>query len=578
MQESKLIIPTKRPRNFVSQDFQLNNWSGLKPYLENLQSRNLNSLDELLQWLKDRSELEAVLAEEVRWRYIRMTTDTENKDYTAAYRAFVQDIEPKATPVFNLLDKKLAACQYIHKLPEDEYLIYLRNVKNRLKIFREENIQLIASLKVKANEFARISGKMTVEFKGKTLTLQQVSNYLKSTDRAEREHVFHLISDRRLQDSDALNNLFDELIKDRNQLALNAGETNYRDYKFKDLGRFDYTVEDCFAFHHSIQKAFRPLADAISQRRKELMRLDSYRPWDGAVDPFGRKALKPFNDTKILIDKTISCFNKLDPFFAECLNILQEMGHLDLESRIGKAPGGYNSTLPEIGVPFIFMNASGSSRDVRTLLHEGGHAVHSFLMRNIPFVPNRNIPSEVAELASMSMELLSMTYWDTFYDNEKDLNRAKIEQLEGVVNIFPWIARIDKFQHWIYTHPNHTQNDRRAYWLELTDAFGDHVVDWSGLENEKANSWQKQLHLFEVPFYYIEYGISQLGAIAIWKSYKEQPEETIKRYKEALSLGYTKPISKIYETAGIAFDFSESYIKSLVSFVENELKTLYGSV
>jgi len=577
MQESNTIIPTKRPRNFVSQDFQLNNWSGLKPYLENLQSRSLNSLNELLQWLKDRSELEAVLAEEVRWRYIRMTTDTENKDYSAAYRVFVQDIEPKATPFFNLLDKKLAACRFIHQLPEDEYFIYLRNVKNRLKIFREENILLIASLKVKANEFARISGKMTVEYKGKTLTLQQISNYLKSTDRSEREHIFHLISDRRLQDCDALNNLFDELIKDRNQLALNAGEANYRDYKFKDLGRFDYTVEDCFAFHHSIQKAFRPLADTISQRRKEVMGLDTYRPWDGAVDPFGRKALQPFSNTKTLIDKTISCFNKLDPFFAECLDILQEMGHLDLESRIGKAPGGYNSTLPEIGVPFIFMNASGSSRDVRTLLHEGGHAVHSFLMRNIPFVPNRNIPSEVAELASMSMELLSMKYWDTFYDNEKDLNRAKIEQLEGVVNIFPWIARIDKFQHWIYTHPQHTQNERRAYWLKLADAFGDQVVDWSGLENEKANSWQKQLHLFEVPFYYIEYGISQLGAIAIWKSYQEHPEETIRRYKEALSLGYTKPISKIYETAGIAFDFSENYIKSLVSFVENELKSLYRS-
>ena len=448
-------------------------------------------------------------------------------------------------------------------------------MKNRLELFREENIPLMAALKIKANEFARITGKMTVHYAGKELTLQHASNYLKSTDRKEREQIFHLISDRRLQDRDTLNKLFDDLVKDRNKLALNANKGNYRDYKFQDLGRFDYTAEDCFAFHNSIRETFRPLADKISKRRKEIMGINNYRPWDVAVDPLERKALKPFQDTATLIQKTISCFNKLDPFFSDCLYILREMGHLDLDSRIGKAPGGYNSTLPEIGVPFIFMNASGSSHDVRTLLHEGGHAVHSFLMRSIPFVPNRIIPSEVAELASMSMELLTMEFWDTFYDDEKELIRSKIEQLEGVVNIFPWIARIDRFQHWIYTHPKHNQEARSQYWLKLSDEFGDALVDWSGLENEKENNWQKQLHLFEVPFYYIEYGISQLGAIAIWKSYKENPQLTVERYKNALKLGYTKPIKQIYKMAGIEFNFSEDYIKMLARFIENELELLY---
>ncbi len=574
MQDTDISIPRRKPRTFVAENYVLTGWESLKPYLENLKNRPIRNAGELEQWLMDRSELEAVLAEEIRWRYIRMTTDTQNKEYEAAYQDFVSNIEPKAKPYLHALDRKLVESLYTGQLGNN-YRIYLRDVKNRIDLYREENLPLIARVKVLSNKYAQITGQMTLEYNGEVMTMQQASLLLKSPDARVREEIFHLISHRRLQDREALDNLFDELLRLRHQIATQAGFDNYRDFKFRDLGRFDYTPEDCLEFHEAIAREFVPLVEQISRYRKKSLQLERYRPWDTAVDVTGKPPLKPFSDTRVLIDKTIDCFQRLDPFFAGCLRILREMGHLDLESRIGKAPGGYNSTLPEIGVPFIFMNASGSSRDVRTLLHECGHAVHAFLTRDIPFVPNRSTPSEVAELASMSMEMLTMDYWDTFYKNQDDLLRASIEQIEGVINVFPWIARIDSFQHWIYTHPDHTSDDRKNYWMQLNQRFGDPVVDWEGLEGYLAFSWQRQLHLFEVPFYYIEYGIAQLGAIAIWKRYKENPRAALEAYKKALALGYTKSISEIYQTAGIPFDFSQSYIHKLASFLREELEELY---
>jgi oligoendopeptidase F len=413
---------------------------------------------------------------------------------------------------------------------------------------------------------------MTVEIDGKKMTLQQASDYLQSTDRAKREEAYRKVQERRLQDKDQLDNLFNELIRLRHQVARNAGFANFRDYMFTALGRFDYTPGDCFAFHASVHQAVVPLLDGLATERKTSLGLDSLRPWDLKVDVTNQPPLKPFDGGDDLLEKTVQCFRRLDPYLGECLMIMREMGHLDLVSRKGKAPGGYNYPLDEIGVPFIFMNATSSLRDLVTMLHEGGHAVHSFVTRDLAVNAFKHPPSEVAELASMSMELISMDEWDLFFPNPGDLKRAKRQHLEGILETLPWVATIDKFQHWIYENPEHTVEDRKGQWLAIYEQFTDRVTDWSGLERYKEYIWQKQLHLYEVPFYYIEYGIAQLGAVAVWKNYRADKQKGLQGYLDALKLGYTKPIAQVYAAADIPFDFSREYITQLMNFVREELK------
>ena len=342
---------------------------------------------------------------------------------------------------------------------------------------------------------------------------------------------------------------------------------------FSALGRFDYTATDCYNFHDAIEQEIVPIVTSFEKERKEKLGLVNYKAWDTGVDADGKLPLKPFDGGEILTDKSIECFYKLRPYFGECLSTMKEMNYLDLESKDGKAPGGFMYPLYEIGVPFIYMNAVGSQRDVVTMVHEGGHAVHSFLSRDLELTEFKSTPSEVAELASMSMELLSMKHWDVFYDNKEELKRAKQEQLEKVLEGLPWIAAIDKFQHWIYT-TDHTAEERREQWLEISSQFGNQIIDWSGQEDSLANQWQKQLHLYEVPFYYIEYGMAQLGAIAMWREYILKGEQALDNYMEALKLGYTKSISEIYETAGIEFNFSVSYVKELADFIKEELSKI----
>jgi oligoendopeptidase F len=355
---------------------------------------------------------------------------------------------------------------------------------------------------------------------------------------------------------------------------LNAGFQNFRDYKFQALGRFDYLKEDCFDFHHAIKTHIVPLVKDIQAKKLALTGEAKFKPWNTEVDPEGKAPLKPFETGKEMLDGCVQMLGNLNPYFADCLKTMEEMGHLDLDSKAGKAPGGYNYPLYEIGVPFIFMNAVGAQRDLVTMIHEAGHAVHSFLSRELSLTGFKNLPSEVAELASMSMELLSMKEWGHFYSNGDDLNRAKREQLEGVLKVLPWIAQIDAFQHWVYEHPTHTVEDRHAHWSKLSKDFGTGLTDWSGYEDQIATSWQRQLHLFEVPFYYIEYGIAQLGALGVWMNSLTDFDKGLTAYQEALKLGYTKSIPEIYETAAVPFDFSSERLKSLADFIQIELKKL----
>lgn len=564
----------KVERSFLPVDLKINKWDDLQPFFENLKNRTLDSEEALTKWLKDISELESVISEDASWRQINMTCDTTNKAYEEAFTYFCMEIEPKMKPYFFELNKKLLASPFNGKLDPNQYFPYLRSIDNAVKLYREENVPIQAELSVLAQQFGVISGKMTIEVNGKEYTLQQAARFLQNPDRALREDVFRKIAARRLQDKVALDDLFDDLLAKRHQVALNAGFDNYRDYKFKELGRFDYTPDDCFEFHQAVKEHILPLQRMLSLNRKQRLGLDVMKPWDTDAEPAGVEPLRPFVTGKELAEKTIEVFNRLRPFFSQCINVMVDMKRLDLESRIGKAPGGYNCPLAETGVPFIFMNAAGTVGDLITMMHEGGHAVHSFLSHPLPLTSFKEYPMEIAEVASMSMELFSMEHWDVFFSEKGELQRAQVEEMERVISVLPWIATIDKFQHWLYTNPGHTREERQENWMAILNEFTTGVVDWTGFEEYRANFWQKQLHLFEVPFYYIEYGIAQLGAIAMWRQYRENKEQALDNYMKALSLGYTKTLKELYAAAGIRFDFSPFYIKELGDFVKDRLSEM----
>jgi oligoendopeptidase F len=508
------------------------------------------------------------------WRQIRMTCDTTDKKLEEAFNFFVMEIQPKIQPYAFEINKKLVNCPFTDQLDKNKYFTYLRSIRKSIDLFREENIPIQAELAVLQQHYGMITGKMTVEVNGNDYTLQQASKFFESHDRKLREEVYRKINERRLQDKDELDILFSELVKKRNQEALNAGFKNFRDFKFKELGRFDYTKEDTFQFHDSIKEHVVPLVAKIYKRKKEKLRLEQLRPWDIEAEPDGTKALTPFETGKELLDKTIECFTRIRPFFGDCLRQMNAMHHLDLESRNGKAPGGYNMPLAESGAPFIFMNAAQSMHDVTTMVHEGGHAIQSFLTHSLELNSFKDYPMEIAEVASMAMELFSMDHWDVFFDNPDELKRAKEHQLERVITLFPWIAVVDKFQHWIYENPNHSFEERTANWTRIVNEFSDGVIDYSGLEKYVENMWQKQLHLFEVPFYYIEYGIAQLGAVGLWMQYKKDPEKALDNYMNALSLGGTKTLPELYKAAGLKFDFSSENIETLMKFVNEEMAKL----
>ncbi|GAA3914996.1 M3 family oligoendopeptidase [Chitinophaga oryziterrae] len=561
----------KQPRTLLPENFTITTWDALQPYFEELQQRPLGNVSELEQWLKDVSELEAVISEDACWRQIRMTCDTTDKVLEDAFTYFCMEIQPKLQPYADALNKKLLACEWVKDLDQELYATYLRSVRKQVKLFREENVPLLAELSVMSQQYGAIAGKMTINVNGQEYTLQQAARFLENSDRALREEVFGKTAARRLEDKAAFDTLYTALVEKRDQVAKNAGFANYRDYKFEELGRFDYTKEDCFQFHAAIKEHIIPLVKNLQEKQREKLHLDILKPWDTEAEPAGVKPLEPFHTGEELVNKAIETFDELGPFFGNCLRVMQRMGRLDLDSRKGKAPGGYNCPLAETGVPFIFMNAAGQMKDLTTMVHEGGHAVHSFLSHHLKLSAFKEYPMEIAEVASMSMELFTMDYWDIFFKDGEELRRAKLQQLERSISIFPWIATIDKFQHWVYEHPHHTVEERTANWIQILNDFSTSAVDWTGWEDYRAISWQRQLHLFEVPFYYIEYGIAQLGAIAMWKQYKENKQQALDNYVKALSLGSTRTLPELYKAAGIRFDFSPDYVKELANFVQQEI-------
>ncbi len=562
-------LPREYPRVFVAEDFRLRGWDDLAPYFEDLAALPLNTREEAERWLADFSELLSVIFEERSVRYIRMTCDTANKEYERAYLEFVEVIEPELKPAMQKLMVKLVESPAAGELPEDRYTVLLRSFRNQVELFREENVPLEMEEEKLTQRYQKITGAMTVTIGGKELTLQQAAKYLEDPDREVRRDAWERISERRLRDRDGLDGLFDELLKLRQRIAANAGFDDYRAYAFRKRERFDYTPKDCEAFHAAVERHVVPVLVELQKKRKEGLEVDKLRPWDLNVDPSGKPPLRPFEKVEELVEGVYEIFRRLDPELGELFSILPRYGLLDLESRKGKAPGGYQDDLAERRLPFIFMNAVGRHRDLRTLLHESGHAFHTLLARDEPLIFLRRPPLEFAEVASMSMELLTHPHWEVFYSSD-DAHRARTQHLEEIVTLLSWIATVDAFQHWIYTHPGHTRKEREEAWVAIRKRFGG-IVDWEGYEDVLRSEWHRQLHIFLHPFYYIEYGIAQLGSLGLWRISQRDPREALGNYKRALSLGGSRPLPELFRAAGLEFGLGEGPVSRAAAVLRDSL-------
>jgi oligoendopeptidase F len=562
----------KKPRKYFPAEFQPTDWPAIEAELKKLLETPIESVDDLLEFMERDSELQFIMDEETAWRYIHMTCHADDKDPEQAFNDYYANIIGKWRPYDFEIKKRFYNCPFRKELPPEQYDLLNRIISNDIELYREENIPLINQERELANKYGSMIGAMTVNYRGEEKTMQQLAVFQKNPDRTVREETFRLRFERLEKDSAEMDRLYDELRALRMKRAENAGFDNYRDFEHRSKGRFSYTPQDLYNFHDAVEKHVVPFVGELLKHRQSVLGIDAVRPWDTAVDLDG-KVLKPFADSNELVDKGIRVLTKVDPAYGKQLERMKLAGLLDLDNRKGKAPGGYNYPLEEMKASFIFMNSVGLHDDMTTLMHEAGHAMHAAAVKDISLVHYKATPSEVAELASMAMELLTMDHWGIFYSDADDLKKARRDQLEGALTFLPWCMTVDALQQWVYTHPEHTADDRAAYFTSLMDRFfiG---VDWSGLESWQKIRWMFQLHIFEVPFYYIEYGMSQLGALAIYRNYKQDPAMAIKKYDDFLKLGYSRPVRDLYETAGIGFDFSGEYIKGLVEFVREELKNL----
>lgn len=559
-------LPRQYPRAYLPDNLDLLNLAELGKIFTELLARPVESLRQLKQWLRDRDEFQACFGQEGSGRFIQFSTAVDNPKYKAAQEEFQQVIMPAVSARWNELDKKYFASPARKKLPRKMYGLYDRAVSTELKLFRKENIPLQKKVAKLAATYQERTGMLTIRFKGKTFAPPQLSPYLQMPERKTRAAAWKALANGYKKHAKEFESLFSRLFRLRHKIAQNANCKDFMAYTFKDMGRFDYTPADCRRFHTAIEKEIVPLVRTINERRREQLGVKTLRPWDLPCDPQGLPALKPFTSMKSFVDKTQKIFNRVDGELGGYFETMVENNLLDLASRKGKAPGGYQATLSECRLPFIFMNAVGIDRDVRVLLHEGGHAFHAMLSRDIEVAGSRQATLEFCEVASMAMELIGYTYIDEFYPQSVDAERSRREHLEGIVSFFPWMARIDAFQHWLYTHPQHTTAQRRKCWAELAERF-DTGVDWRGLEQFSDTFWHRQLHVFRMPFYYVEYGIAQLGALQIWQNYQQDKTRGIALYKKALAQGGLLILPELFRTAGISFDLSRKKVRELMQHV-----------
>ena len=547
-------------------------WSELEPHYQNFLNREINSANALEDWLLELGRFDAYVGETGSMLYVNMTCDTENEEVKQAYLDFVEKVQPELAKISDLLNRKLAECPHADELDPVEYNVLLRDIRMDLALFREENIPLGTELTKLGQRYNEICGAMTVEFDGEERTMQQMGKYLQVNEREIRENAYETVGERRFENSEEIDELYEKMIELRHQIAQNAGYENFRDYIFDAKHRFDYTPADCEAFQDAVENICVPLMRDVDEERRQTLNLESLRMWDLGNDVHGREPLRPFTEVDEMVSGTSRMFHRLSPELGEFFDSLRDGTSLDLDSRKGKAPGGYQLQRDHSRKPFIFMNATGLQRDLETMVHEAGHAFHSIYADDIPLVDYRSAPLEFCEVAAMTMELLTHDFLDEFYSDE-EAQRAVRNHLEGIVSILPWIATIDAFQHWVYTNPGHSREERHAKWLELGDRFGS-VLDWTGFEDWRKVGWQRQLHLFSYPFYYIEYGIAQLGALQMWLQYRDKPEMALANYATAMRLGGSRPLPDLFEAGGMQFNLGRPTVQGLIDAVRDQLAEL----
>lgn len=557
-------------------------WERIEPHFRGLLQRPVESAAELERWLVARSEFDATCSEARALAYIASTCFTEDDAIQGEYRRYVEEVAPRLSEASFELDRRQASLLERFPLPPARYGVLERSTRADVEIFRAENVPLETELTLLAQKYDQIIGAMTVQFEGREQTLAQMGKYQESTDRGVREDAWRAVVERRGRDVDAIDAIYDEMISRRHRVARQAGFDGFAGHAFKRMHRFDYGVKECEEFQRGVEEHIVPLMRRLDEQRRRSLGLGSLRPWDMGVDVKGRPPLRPYEGGRELVSKTRAVFERLDPRLAGMFAELGDGGSargpadgacLDLDSRKGKAPGGYQYMLDRSQRPFIFMNAAGLSKDVVILVHEAGHAFHSMLCRDEPLLAYRHSPIEFAEVASMSMELLTLPHMlGAVYDSAEDHARHVRQQVERSVTVLPWVATIDAFQHWIYANPTHARADRTAQWLALDERFGSRL-DWGGLEGARSTAWQRQQHLFSVPFYYIEYGIAQLGALGLWLQAREKGERhAIDRYVAALSLGGGKPLPELFGAAGLAFEFGGDTLARVAERLERELE------
>lgn len=563
-----------RARRFLPETLDWADWGQVAPWFDRLESGlgMAETGESLERWLLDWGELSAAINEEASRRYIAMTCRTDDPAAEKAYLDFVERIEPEAKPRQFRLEKAYLAHPQRSALADGKYAVFDRHTRWHVELYRDENVPLETEEARLGQQYQKRSGGLTVSFRGEERTLVQMGRYLEEPDRVVRQEAWEAVAQRRLEECDAFESQFEAMLGLRERMARNAGMANYRDYAFRLRGRLDYTAAECLAFHEAIAEEIVPLLRELQAERRQRLALKHLRPWDLSVDPLGRQPLRPFTEVEQLLEGSQRLFGALDKGFSKQFQMLRDRRLLDLENRKGKAPGGYQSSLPEARLPFIFMNAVGQQRDVETLLHEAGHAFHTLATQAEDFYPYRDAPIEFCEVASMAMELLGGEHLDAFYGTD-DLRRARRDHLEGVVETFPWIATVDAFQHWVYTHPGHSRADRAAAWNGLMDRFGGDV-DWSGWEAARSHAWHRQLHVFLYPFYYVEYGIAQIGALQVWMNARRDKVGAMKAFRRALALGGSRPLPELFATAGCRFAFDRETVRPLAVLLRRELEAL----
>ena len=567
----------KGTSSFVDDGFNPGDWDEIKPYVNKLLNRKISCSKCIEGIIRDASELSEHISEKGALLYIAMTCDTESDEKRSSFLDFVENVRPKLSEFSDSLNRRLIEHEAVKNLPS-RYDLIIRSMKNDVDIFRKENIPLGVEQTKLVTESQTINGAMTVEFNGNEYTLPEMRRFLESNERAIREGAWKAVSDRRMQDEERLSEIFDELIVIRSKIARNAGFDTYTDYMFRAMERFDYSKEDCLEFHDAIEAVCVPLMREINSQRVVSLDLDFLMPWDVnektgvGPDLQERAPLKPFDNVGEMVEKLSTLFHNMSEDLGEKFDMLVEMDTLDLDTRKGKAPGGYQYYLQKSRVPFIFMNAAGLQGDLETMIHEAGHAFHSIYCSHLELIGERGYPIEFAEVASMSMELMTQEQWGEFYD-EEEANRAKMGHLEGVIFLLPWIATIDSFQHWIYSNPEHTREERARVWNSIRDRFGSNM-NWEEYTKFRDVSWQQQGHLFGVPFYYVEYGIAQLGALQLWRTQRKDPEKALSDYSNAMRLGNTKTLPELFTAADIKLGFDERHLSSLIQEVRTAMAEL----